>query len=52
MRVANEYPLLSTSTKLTISKAFELLCLPQDKREEFLEQNDVEGMTTKKEGNE
>ena len=47
MRVATEFPNVSMSTDLTVSKAFELLTLPTDERKEFIENNDINEMTTR-----
>lgn len=47
MRVAEEYSNVTTSIHLPISKAFELLSIPAEIREEFIKENDVEDMTTR-----
>ena len=47
MRVATEFPNVSMSTDLTVSKAFELLTLSTDERKEFIENNDINEMTTR-----
>lgn len=47
MRVADEFPNVSTSTHLTVSKAFELLILSPDERQDFIEKNNVEDISTR-----
>lgn len=47
MRVANEYPNLTTTSNIGIGKAFELLALPQAERQEFIDNHPVEDMTTR-----
>ena len=47
MQVSRELPNRTTSAHLTISKAFEILTLPEEAREEFIATNDVEDMTTR-----
>lgn len=45
MRLAREYGNASLVTDLGAGKALELLALPESQREEFVEENDVSGMT-------
>lgn len=47
MRVAREFSNFQTCENLTQSKIFTLLELPSEDREEFLEENPVEDMTTR-----
>jgi hypothetical protein len=47
MRVASEMANWQTSATLDTSKAFELLALPEVKRDEFIKENPVEDMTVK-----
>lgn len=47
MRVADEFPNVSTSTHLTVSKAFELLTLSPNERQDFIEKNNVEDISTR-----
>lgn len=47
MRVARELPNCASTNNLSGGKLFELLSLPQDTREQFIEENPVEDMTQK-----
>ncbi|MFT5871131.1 MAG: chromosome segregation ATPase [Clostridium sp.] len=47
MKVANEFEDYATLRNLGTGKIFALLSLPQEEREEFIQTNPVEGMTTK-----
>lgn len=47
MRVADEFPNLSASTDLTVSKAFELLTLSPADRQEFINSHKVEDISTR-----
>lgn len=47
MRVAKEFSNSQTYSNLTQSKIFALLDVPQEEREEFIETNSVEDMTTR-----
>lgn len=47
MRVAKEFSNSQTYSNLTQSKIFALLDIPQEEREEFIENNPVEDMTTR-----
>jgi uncharacterized protein YaaR (DUF327 family) len=47
MKVAREMANNATSRYLDTSKAFELLALPEEQRDEFIESNPVEDMTVK-----
>lgn len=47
MRVADEFPNLSASTDLSVSKAFELLTLSPADRQEFINSHNVEDISTR-----
>jgi len=47
MKVANEFSNSSTLRNLSQSKVFALLSLPQEEREEFVQVNDIEAMSTR-----
>ena len=47
MKVANEFPNLPTSANMTISKAFELLALPTETRQEFISNNEISEITVR-----
>ncbi|HHX62470.1 MAG TPA: DUF3102 domain-containing protein [Epulopiscium sp.] len=47
MRVAKEFPNFQTLGNLTQSKLFALLDVPEEKREDFIQENDVNEMTTR-----
>jgi hypothetical protein len=47
MQVSREFPNRSVASGLSQTKVFELLALPEEEREPFIEENPVEDMTTR-----
>jgi len=47
MKVASEFQNVDTYQHLTQSKVFALLDIPEDQRQDFIESNPIEGMTTR-----
>lgn len=47
IKIAEEFPNYATSHNLSVSKAFELLSLPSEERQEFIDSHNIEDMTTR-----